>query len=115
MSPKIKNLWLDWEFYGCLICAVILHSGEVLKSLNLKLSDGLYSGRTISDEIVIVKIDNKSFEEVENGGIGAMKNWNSSTYAKVLEEIEKCSQKLLCTTCYLPPNLMELIVRKFLI
>lgn len=78
-----------------LICAVILHSGEVLKSLNLKLSDGLYSGRTISDEIVIVKIDNKSFEEVENGGIGAMKNWNSSTYAKVLEEIEKMQPKVV--------------------
>lgn len=96
MSPKNKKIIAGLGiFVAVLVVSLILHSAEVLKSLNAKLSDGLYAGRTISDQIVIVKIDYKSFEEPEKGGLGAMKNWDASTYAKVLEEIEKGGPKVV--------------------
>ena len=40
---------------GVLVLSGTFHGFEVLKSLNLKLSNGLYGGREVSDRIVIVQ------------------------------------------------------------
>jgi adenylate cyclase len=69
--------------------SVLFHSVNLLNSLNLLLSNHLYHEREISDEIIIVGIDDKSMLSENEGGLGDVSAWTPATYSKVLENIEK--------------------------
>ncbi len=94
MSPKNKKIIAGLVFFSIvLLASTFFHSLEILNSLNLKLSNNLYHEREITDDIVIVAIDEKTIFEPEQGGLGLMSTWPKNIYGEVLEEIEKSEPK----------------------
>ena len=53
----------------------------------LKFADNFYHTRPASDEIVVVKVDEKSLSK--DAGLGSFENWNRGIYAKILNNIKK--------------------------
>lgn len=93
-----KNKKLIWGLIIAVLAsalAILFHSINLLGSINLKLSNYLYHEREISDEIVIVSIDNFSLLEPEEGGIGAYKNWDSATLNQIIKNIEKAEPEII--------------------
>ncbi len=52
------------------------------------LSAYLYNSRELSDEIVIVAMDDSSLLDVENGGLGTYNQWSRDYHTEVLKQIE---------------------------
>ncbi|MFA6549793.1 MAG: CHASE2 domain-containing protein [Candidatus Gracilibacteria bacterium] len=91
---KIKTKIL--ALAGMLVLVSVLVSAGIfsgaLKSWNLKLQNVLYQKNAdLSQNIVIVEIDNKSLDDAS--GLGRFQNWRRTFYAKALNEIEKGSPK----------------------
>jgi class 3 adenylate cyclase/CHASE2 domain-containing sensor protein len=59
-----------------------------LATTNGNLSHNLYHGRELADDIVIIAIEENSFLEPEQGGLGSFQNWNRSYYAEVIENVQ---------------------------
>lgn len=80
-----------------IVISAIISAGifsNLLETWNLKLRNSLYQKTADkSQNIVIVAIDSKSLDE--NSGLGRFQNWRRTFYAKVLNEIEKGSPRLV--------------------
>ncbi|MEK9160045.1 MAG: adenylate/guanylate cyclase domain-containing protein [Patescibacteria group bacterium] len=60
-----------------------------LEDTERNFSAHLYQERELSDEIVIVAIDEKSISTPETGGLDRYSSWNRGYYAQALENIQK--------------------------
>lgn len=65
-----------------------LRSLGVLSEQEQNLSKKLYQGRPISDEIIIVAIDNLSIASPEQGGLNSFNSWSRKYHADVLDSIQ---------------------------
>ena len=74
---------------GTLVVAWVLHASGVLRESGQVLTHGLYEERALSDEIVIVAIDEKTMSLPEDGGMGKLSSWPWSFYGEVLDTIEQ--------------------------
>lgn len=94
MSPKNKKIIAGLSIFAVVILfSTFFHTLEIFNALNLKLSNNLYHEREITDDIVIVAIDEKTIFEPENGGLGLISTWPKTIYGDVLEKIEESEPK----------------------
>lgn len=66
----------------------ILKLAPLLETQQKTLSNKLYGERELTDEIVIVALDEKSMLSPELGGLGGYSEWNNTYYAEVIRNIE---------------------------
>ena len=60
----------------------------LLDAQQQNLSTQLYKPRELSEELVIVAIDEKSLSSVSQGGLGGFNQWSWKYYAEVLSQVE---------------------------
>lgn len=72
-----------------------LYSAHLFESTQLELSKTLYKPREISDEIVIVGINNKTLSEPEEGGLGWISQWPRSYLSSSIENLEAAGAKVI--------------------
>lgn len=65
-----------------------LHGLSFLNGFQKNLSALLYHERPLSDDVVVVAIDEKSIAQTESGGLGKLASWDKTVYAKTLNNIE---------------------------
>jgi adenylate cyclase len=82
-----KIAFLSFLFLAILLGLAVLFKFEFLASLSHNLSAHLYTERPVSEEIVIVALDEKSMSSPETGGLGSLREWSRLYYQKVAEEI----------------------------
>ncbi len=88
MKNKKKILFGALAVLAISLLAWGLRTFGVLSQQGQNLSTHLYKGRELSDEIIIVAIDDKSTATPENGGLNGFSSWPRSYYADVLDTIE---------------------------
>lgn len=76
------------------ISGIFYQSGG-LRNLDQKLSHSLYQEREITDEIVIVAIDNLTLGTKENGGLDQISNWPYDYYAETIDHINSGSPAVI--------------------
>lgn len=68
------------------IVGAMLHVLNVIGASNQELSNSLYNGREISDDIVIIGIDERSLVDPDDGGLGSIAGWPYSYYSDVIKD-----------------------------
>lgn len=67
-----------------------MRASPLLDELDQKISNSLYDGHEVAEEIVIVGVDEKSLSPVSEGGLGSFYDWPKDYYATVLESVQSC-------------------------
>jgi class 3 adenylate cyclase len=67
--------------------ATFLHSGSLLGGLQKNLSSLLYHERPVSNDVIVVAIDEKTIAQADAGGLGKLSAWDKTIYAKTLGNI----------------------------
>ena len=82
---RLQTRWLEWSLLSALLLALVvfLSASRTFEHIDLALTDQLYrlQTRPVSDDIVIVAIDDKSLAEVGRWP------WRRATHAALLQKI----------------------------
>lgn len=74
-------------FLGMTLLSALMHYLGTFEELNKKLSHALYEEREISDEIIIVGIDEKTLQAPQDGGLGKMSAWPREYMASAITKL----------------------------
>jgi adenylate cyclase len=72
---------------GITLLSLVLRASPLLDGLDQKLSNSLYDGHELAEDIVIVGVDEASMNSVSEGGLGAFHDWSRDYYARVLDNV----------------------------
>jgi len=96
----IKNKIFIGGLAGFLIAAILIAFSHInsFQNLQLRLSDFLYHTSQANQDIVIVAIDEKTLDP--SMGLGDFSTWSRAYYAKVIENLDKYSPKVIGVDIY---------------
>jgi adenylate cyclase len=88
LTKKISKILAGLILSFCItIFALLFFQSSLFELTNLKLTHSLYHDREVTDEIVIIAIDNKSLAPTAQGGLDQLGNWPYDYYAQALSNV----------------------------
>lgn len=82
-----KIMGLFGVFAGASVLGILLVIWNPLQTVQWKISDLFFRGRSVSSEITIIAIDDKSLQPAMN--LGRFSDWPRTYYSQILREINK--------------------------
>ncbi|MFH1446884.1 MAG: adenylate/guanylate cyclase domain-containing protein, partial [Chloroflexota bacterium] len=90
MKKKTKKLLVGIGMaLGIILLSCILMRTPLLDNFEKKLTHGLYRERPLTDEIVIIALDDKTISRPEDGGLGVFSSWSPEYYSTVINELRQ--------------------------
>lgn len=85
---KTKNLLVGLGFaLGIIVLSLLLRTTSIFDEFEKKLTHGLYRGRPVHEEILIVGIDEKTLLPAEEGGLGTTGDWPREFFGTVINNL----------------------------
>jgi class 3 adenylate cyclase/CHASE2 domain-containing sensor protein len=104
VSKKLKKsiIGISITLLTFILSFIFSTQTSLLKPINEKLSPVLYQEREVSEEIIIIGIDDLSEAALENGGLGNFAQWGPENLAIVLENIQNQDPSVIFVDFLLP-------------
>lgn len=94
MNKKTKKILAGVAIaFGMIVLGFGLRSSSLLDQFEKKLTHGLYETRDLGSDIMIVRIDDQSMKDPEDGGLGLYFDWSREYYAKVIENVREAGAR----------------------